>query len=1256
MLRCKPSARLNAQRHDDVSAILRLKPLAHAIALLMVAGSAQAETAFSSAWFTNKGANLSATAARNNSGQIPGLPTLAEQTRANQQLQRSLSNLNSTVAAIAAQQAAQAAGRQAALGQLGNIPDGLGKGGLQVDNSLTQGWLNAKAPTQTQSGGKTTVTIEQTADKAILNWETFNVGRNTTVDFQQQSNWAVLNRVNDPLARPSEIQGQVKGNVTVMIMNRNGVVFSGSSQVNVRNLVAAAATITDEQFTQRGIYVDANGTQPTFTDAAGKVEVQRGAIIQTLAPGSSTESGGYALLLGSEVENAGTIVTAKGQTTLAAGDSFYIRRGVGTSGNQRSTTRGNEVATSLKAGSTAGKVTNSGLIMASTGDITLTGHQVQQNGVALASTSVDTRGTLHLLNSATDTTGSVTLGQGSTTAILLENTDATALDSQRNNGLNGLDGLPNTLVTGFFNNLSTVSDRSDQSRIEIVSGGNVDFQNGSITLATGGQVAVSAGRRSLVRDGAVVDVSGAFGVKVSMESNNIKINVQGNEQRDAPVNRDGGKLINNDVWVDLRELVFVPAGTNGYATDRWYTAGGLLEVGGYLGTQGHNIGEWMAQGGTLNFTGKDVVTQQGAQLNLSGGTVDVQSGYIRQTWLKGPDGRLYELSKAPGDILYSGIYKGFESTSARWGQTEYFYNPMIAQQQRYESGYTVGRDAGKLVIGTTNAVLEGQIVSEVFKGDRQNQAPNLNLDGYQQSRNAVAQRAQLIFGKYTPIYDKTTGTLRYSLDAMADQVQIGEGVERIAAGLDLDTALPANRQGTMYLDSDQLNGFQLGAIKVAAKQQIQINGDLTVGNGGDITLYGPQVRVNANLTAHSGSLRLGNVLNQVSSANPTQGLIDQIIQPPTGQKAVVDIATGMKLDTSGLWSNLALDGDNSRLPYINGGSVSLRSSGDVMFRAGSLVDVSSGAAILNNRKLSGGKGGDVTLAANLGNSTAVGNLTLDGELRGYGVNGGGTLKLQAGKVQIGNSPIPTAAGTLQLAGDFFNKGFSAYDITGNQGLTVTDNTQVAVTMPVYRFGEQAGDTPSGASPATLLERWTPELYQNDAAKGVLTQRNGASLSLNAGTAQSAAADMASTALTVGRGAVISVDPGQSIALGSIGQLTLDGTLNAWGGKVSLGGIKPADQDVDKVNAIGHGRSIWLGEHALIDVAARAATGTDAGGRTYGMVRNGGQISIGGDLDPVTGIAKAADLFVVVREGARLEASGTQAMLDVPGQGRTLVAS
>lgn len=1255
MLRCKPQTNLKAPRRDGELSMLRLKPLAQAIALLMVASNAQAATAFSSAWFAAKGASQAGGAGRPATAQ-PGMPPpLAQQQRANAQLQRSLTNLNNTVAAIAAQQAAQAAGRQAAFGQVQTVPDGLGEGGLKVDNSLTQGWLNAKGPKQTQAGGKTTVTIEQTADKAILNWETFNVGRNTTVDFQQHADWAVLNRVNDPQARPSQIQGQIKGDGTVMLVNRNGIIFSGSSQVNVRNLAAVAANISDEQFSKRGLYVDATGSQPTFTDAAGKVEVQQGALIETHRAATSTAGGGYALLLGSEVENAGSIITAKGQTTLAAGDSFYIRRGQGTSGNLRSTTRGNEVATSLKPGGSAGTVINSGLIQASTGDITLTGHRVEQNGVAIATSSVDTRGTVHLLNAFNDSTGSVTLGQGSATAVLLDAAGGSALDSQRNAGPAGLDGTPNNLITGQFNNLSSVVDRSDQSRVEIVSGASVDFQNGSITLATGGQVAVSAAGRSLVRDGAVIDVSGAIGVKVAMESNSIKVNVQGNEQRDAPVNRDGGKLTNNDVWVDVRDLVYVPAGTNGYATDRWYTAGGLLEVGGYLGTRGHSVGEWAAQGGTLTFTGNDVVTQQAAQLNLSGGTLDVQSGYLRQSWLKGADGRLYELSRAPGDILYTGIYKGYEDHSQRWGQTDYYYNPLIAPRERFEAGYTVGRDAGKLVVSTRNAVLEGQIVGEVYQGERQTQAPNLNLDGYQQSQNAVARRAQLWVGSYTPIYDKASGVINSGLNPTFDQVTVGKVTDKIAAGLDLTSAVGSDRQGKLMLDNALLNGFQLGAVKVAAAEGIKIDGALKVADGGDITLYAPQVEVNADLTARSGRIVLGNILKQVRTDNFQMG--DVTLSPVTGQRATVTLGEGVKLDTAGRWSNLLLDGnDRQGLPFINGGSVSVRNSGDIDVRRGSLIDVSSGAAIMADGKTRGGKGGDLTLMAATGASSGNGDLNLDGELRGTGVSGGGTLKLAANKVLIGNSGSSLEPGTLQLDGDFFDKGFSAYDITGNQDLTVADGTRVDVTMPVYRFDEQALSTGRGADPADALRRWTPELYQEDAIKGVLTQRRGASLSLNAGTANASAADMADTVLNLGTGSVISVDPGQGIDVRSIGQLTANGTLNAWGGRVSLTGLGVNETVSDPINAQGHGRSIWLGEQALIDVSSRAVTARDMRGQTYGLVRDGGQIVIGGQIDVAKGSASASELFVVVREGARLQADGSQAVLDIPGQGRTTVAS
>ncbi len=47
--------------------------------------------------------------------------------------------------------------------------------------------------------------------------------------------------------------------------------------------------------------------------------------------------------MGSEVDNAGSITTPKGQTELAAGDAFILRPGYGTKANQYSSTNGNEV-------------------------------------------------------------------------------------------------------------------------------------------------------------------------------------------------------------------------------------------------------------------------------------------------------------------------------------------------------------------------------------------------------------------------------------------------------------------------------------------------------------------------------------------------------------------------------------------------------------------------------------------------------------------------------------------------------------------------------------------------------------------------------------------------------------------------------------------------------------------------------------------------------------------------------------------------
>lgn len=1418
----------------------RRRPLAHAIALMVAAGgmvdAAHAQQAFSRAWMAQKNMMQDAAAA---TGRLPnGTPASAltspqgQQQRANEQLQRSIQNLGVAARGIAAQQAAQEAARQAALRDP-SVPDGLAEGGLEVDtNSLTAGWINAR-PLDKETGqkvvdGRTHVTIAQIGEKAILNWETFNVGRNTTVEFQQQADWAVLNRVNDPQARPSKIQGQIKADGTVMIVNRNGVVFTGSSQVDTRNLVAAAAGMTNDQF-NKGIYSEARGTGfvPTFANdltststavthgnATGDVVVEAGARIETRKPQSVTQGGGYVLLAGREAHNHGTIVTHGGQTTLAAGDAFVIRRGVGTDSNQNSTTRGNEVDALRLADTRAGLVSNTGLIQSATGDITLKGHTVEQKGVLVSSTSVNTRGTIHL-RAEGDDKSRVILAPNSVSAVLVDGGNETALDVQRL----ALIRDSATASEGGYN-------RRDQSLVQIASAGDVLFDSDSLTLATGGQISVNAARRALLADRAILDVAGSVGVKVAMEANNVEINVQGNEQRDAPDNRDSRNLNNATMWVDRRYLVHVPKGTNGYTTDRWYTGGGLLEVGGYLNTGGHGIGEWAALGGTVMFDGGEVVTRAGSSINVSGGSLDVQTGTIRQSWLRGEDGQLYNLSTAPADVRYKGLYRGYENAHKRWGQntTEAFHSPLIAPQQRLENGYTVGRDAGRVVVGTGSAVLEGDIETAVFQGPRQVQAHNAALDGYLQSQIAAPLAGGLIIGKLVPVFDPDTSMLRDSPSAVAGRVLIGVA-EPVAQAVGQDAARVARSMSarvaaqdaaaeepdrTIRLDATWLSGLGLGTFKAFATDAIAVDAPVSVAHGGTIALHATTVDVNADLAARGGTIALGNMVSQLQAGSTTQW-IDQPIANVPGRDAAVTVGKGVTLDARGLWTNLRNDAsDISGLPYVNGGNIAIGSSGDVSLASGSVLDVSSGAALMADGSLQGGRGGNITLRSNQydldGNGS--GTLRMDGELRGYGVRGGGTLTIdsglgvaigggllaEAGVLKAGESvpvhltlaeaftipagtvlpvdytystnlaaPGEVAPGSIEIkpgrpvtlaadwvvpagaswspfvvysasgtwyqtgmtvpagtvltstqeqmaagyvvpadafpngmpvaeysttiqagtpfardrvlaAGDrlpagvvlgsdvavkpllvldegLFQTGFGRYEVTGQQGAQVAKGATINVAMPVLRHDTtQAHTVPTGADPEQALWRWLPPLVEEDADKAVLTQRAGADLILSGGHAYEQAP------VVVGKGATVTVDPGRALTIQGNGQITIDGTLNAWGGRISvLQNALGAGPLADAADGKAGSKSIWIGSEAVLDAAGRAATARDSRGLAYGHAADGGTIEIGARHVEGARQVDAADAFVVVRPGARLDASGAAATLDVPGMGPLTIA-
>ncbi|WP_419756147.1 hypothetical protein [Brevundimonas sp.] len=271
----------------------------------------------------------------------------------------------------------------------------------------------------------------------------------------------------------------------------------------------------------------------------------------------------------------------------------------------------------------------------------------------------------------------------------------------------------------------------------------------------------------------------------------------------------------------------------------------------------------------------------------------------------------------------------------------------------------------------------------------------------------------------------------------------------------------------------------------------------------------------------------------------------------------------------------------------------------------------------------------------------AGRLTLDGYLAAYGVNGGGVLSITTGgKLVIGaQTPVEDA---LNLSVDRFHSGFSAYDINGQGGLRVADGASVDVAMPVYRVADASRNVPTGMAAAEALELWTPPVYQENPAVGSLIQRDGADLTLRSQRL------MQGGAVEIGKGAVVSVDPGATIRIASPTQMTVEGRLNAWGGSILFDEIRAQSA---YYSPQAHNRSIWIGETAVLDVAGRGASAVDAQGRRYGLVQAGGTIQLGGPLNWETGDAvqtRPADMHVVIRPGAVLDASGGSVVLDLPG--------
>ncbi len=236
------------------------------------------------------------------------------------------------------------------------------------------GTVTSGSATIGQAGSVTR--IDQSTQRASINWQGFGIAAGETVNFNQPNASAItLNRVVGN--ERSVIEGALNANGKVFLINSNGVLFTRGSSVNTAGLVASTLNLSDADFNAGRYVFSGNG-------GSGSV-INMGTL--TAAPG------GYVALLGRSVSNQGVIVATKGTVALGSGEKISLNF----NGDSL-------VSLSIDEGALGALVENKGAIQADGGTVILTakaadellGSQVNNTGIVQARTMDDLKGRIVL--------------------------------------------------------------------------------------------------------------------------------------------------------------------------------------------------------------------------------------------------------------------------------------------------------------------------------------------------------------------------------------------------------------------------------------------------------------------------------------------------------------------------------------------------------------------------------------------------------------------------------------------------------------------------------------------------------------------------------------------------------------------------------------------------------------------------------------------------------------------------------------------
>uniref|UniRef100_Q07KX9 Filamentous haemagglutinin family outer membrane protein n=1 Tax=Rhodopseudomonas palustris (strain BisA53) TaxID=316055 RepID=Q07KX9_RHOP5 len=991
-------------------------------------------------------------------------------------------------------QAVQAAARAAARATSSSF-NGLGAGALNPvanPNSTTDGltsWTGANLPTQSVSAGRYDVNVRQTQSRAILSWDSFNVGSATTLTFDQQgnANWVALNRVVGNAAAPSRILGTVKADGTVLVINQNGIIFGGGAQVNVGSLIAStlevgrSAHMVNNKLTERTIaqrndefldygltgYAETNGTSHTFSGLTGNpsgtntaaVTVEQGALL-------NAADGGMILLLAPNVSNAGTLSVAEGQVSLASGSSGAILAAY-----DGSATSADPYIRGYGIGSSGGTASNSGLIEADRGYISIggSGGSTVNFGILRATTSVSRNGTIDVKGD------SIRLAPGSIISIAADSNgetipqDASSLSAFKSSQVR-ISSLNVTMESG-----ATISAPSGTVTIGVAAGSGLEDAGGYNSDLIG---------RITIESGATIDVAGLKDVSVPVSSYNLSILLKKNELADSGGYQDSF-LNGATVMIDARR--------SGVRSDGVAWIGSpLLSAAAYYEAVGVTAAQLMTKGGNVILgtnagvtsagLAPSVTVKPGATIDISGGWVTYEAGLVTTTMLLTSTGRIVDIGSADLSNSYVAIASGgFTRDHARWGVTETWTN-VLRSGGHYEAAYAEGRDAGSLTAKSAQVLLNGVVNGQIYPGLRQiakGEVGSGTSSIYGDQRDVQAANTQLPVGGML---------LVQSLGRSTSDITVGGGDIRVVAAADYAPA-----SGATVLSDALLSGSGLSQVSLWTSGAISVanNATVSLAAGGVFDAYaGRSIDIAGSVTTPSGSI-------QLQTANfTTKGSVfrsdDNALLPGS-----FDITVTGALSVAGRWVNdYGKTGFDIAGPaYLDGGSISMLSaagvtdaaaitvlnntgvisstdvSGSILLADAKLIDLSGGGrvafdgsfkltgkggnlALINQSafyqskavsysfdeehiyygQMSGfrahhlASGSDVPIPINPAAITSTVQFNAD-SIRAAGFAGGGSFTLWAPDVKFGSGSADDTALATALPLDFFQKGFASYDIT-----------------------------------------------------------------------------------------------------------------------------------------------------------------------------------------------------------------------------------